>query len=61
MTDDAILCNVLDEEGSETEDDTDDVSNEPTYVHNLVMCVKLWLYFENTYYLVIMKSLFTNV
>ena len=29
MTDDAILCNVLDEEGSETEDDTDGVSNEP--------------------------------
>ena len=27
--DDAILCDVLDEEGSETEDDTDDVSNEP--------------------------------
>ena len=29
MTDDVILCDVLDEEGSETEDDTDDVSNEP--------------------------------
>ena len=29
MTDDAILCDVLDEEGSETEDDTDDFSNEP--------------------------------
>ena len=29
MTDDAILCKVLDEEGSETEDDTDSVSNEP--------------------------------
>ena len=29
MTDDAILCDVLDEEGSDTEDDTDDVSNEP--------------------------------
>ena len=29
MTDDAILCDVLDEERSETEDDTDDVSNEP--------------------------------
>ena len=29
MTDDGILCDVLDEEGSETEDDTDDVSNEP--------------------------------
>ena len=28
MTDDAILCDVLDEEGSET-DDTDGVSNEP--------------------------------
>ena len=29
MTDDAILCDVLDEEGSETEDYTDGVSNEP--------------------------------
>ena len=29
MTDDAIICDVLDEKGSETEDDTDDVSNEP--------------------------------
>ena len=28
MTDDTILCDILDEEGSETEDDTDDVSNE---------------------------------
>ena len=27
MTYDAILCNVLDEEGSETADDTDRVSN----------------------------------
>ena len=30
LIDDAILCDVLDEEGSETEDDTDGVSNEPT-------------------------------
>ena len=29
MTDDAILWNVLDEGDSETEDDTDGVSNEP--------------------------------
>ena len=29
MTDDPILCDVLDEEGSETKDDTDGVSNEP--------------------------------
>ena len=29
MTDNRILCDVLDEEGSETEVDTDDVSNEP--------------------------------
>ena len=28
ITDDTILCNVLDEEGSETKDDTDGVSNE---------------------------------
>ena len=32
MTDDAILCDVLDEEGSKTEDDTDDVSNEPIFL-----------------------------
>ena len=31
MTDDTILRDVLDEEGSETEDHTDDVSNEPIY------------------------------
>ena len=31
MADDAILCDVLDEEGSETEDDTDGVSNEPIF------------------------------
>ena len=29
MTDDTLLYEVLDEEGSETEDDTDGVSNEP--------------------------------
>ena len=29
ISDDAILCDVLDEAGSETEDDTNDVSNEP--------------------------------
>ena len=31
MTNDAILCSVLDEEGSEAEDDTDDVSNKPIF------------------------------
>ena len=29
MTDDPILCNALNEELSETRDDTDDVCNEP--------------------------------
>ena len=29
MIDDTVFCETLDEEGSETEDDTDDVSNEP--------------------------------
>ena len=29
MTDDAILCDVLDDEGSETKNNTDDVSNDP--------------------------------
>ena len=31
MTNDTILCNVLDEEGSEAENDTDDVSNKPIF------------------------------
>ena len=31
MTDDVISCDVLDEEGSETEDDTDGVFNETQY------------------------------
>ena len=31
MTDDGTLCDVLGEEGSETKDDTDDVSNEPIF------------------------------
>ena len=31
MTYDAILCNVLDGEGSKTEDETDDISNKPIY------------------------------
>ena len=30
------------------------------FAHNLVMCVKLWIYFKNTCYLVIMENLFTN-
>ena len=34
MTDDTILCEVLDEEGPETKDDTDDVSNEPIYLQS---------------------------
>ena len=35
MTDDAILCDVLDEEGSETEDDTDGATNEPIYPQSI--------------------------
>ena len=41
MTDDAILCDVLDEEGSETEDDTDDVSNEPICPQSSDVCQAL--------------------
>ena len=52
MTDHAILCDVLDEEDSETEDDTDDVLMNQ-FSHNLVMCVKFSMYFENACYLVI--------
>ena len=40
MTDDAILCDVLDEEDSETIDDTDDVSNEPIYPQSSDVLVK---------------------
>ena len=31
MTNDAILCNILDEESSEAEDDADHVSNKPIF------------------------------
>ena len=41
MTDDAILCNVLDEKRSETEDDTDDVSNEPICSQSSDVCQDL--------------------
>ena len=41
ITDDAILCDVLDEEGSKTEDDTDDVSNEPIYPKSNDVCQAL--------------------
>ena len=41
MTDDAILCDVLDEERSETEDDTDDVSNEPICPQSSDVCQAL--------------------
>ena len=56
MTGDPILRYVLDEEGSESEDDTDDVSDEPTCPRSS----DVNRYFENTCYLVIMESLFTN-
>ena len=38
MTDDAILCDVLDEEGSETENDTDGVSKKPIYPQSSDVC-----------------------
>ena len=60
MIDDAILCDAFDEQGSETVDGTDDVSNKSN-CYNLVTCVKLWIYFENTCYLVKMQSLLTNI
>ena len=41
MTDDAILCDVLDEEGSETEDDIDNVSNEPICPQSSGVCQAL--------------------
>ena len=40
MTDDAILCDVLNEEGSETIDDTDDVSNQRIYPQSSDVLVK---------------------
>ena len=60
MTDDAILCDVLDGEGSETEDDTDGVSNEPICPQSGDVRQALDVP-RNTCYLVIMESLFTNV
>ena len=41
MTDDTIFCNVLDEESSKTEDDTDDVSNEPICPQSCDVCQAL--------------------
>ena len=38
MTDEAILCDVLDKEGSETEDDKDDVVNEPVCPQSSDVC-----------------------
>ena len=60
VTDSAIIYDVLDEEGSATKDDTDDVLMNQM-AHNLMMCIKFSMYFENTCYLVIMESLFTNI
>ena len=48
MTDDAIYA-------------TSWMKKDDEFAHNLVMRIKLWMYFENTCYLVIMESLFTNV
>ena len=59
-TDDAILCDVLDEEGSETIDDTDDVSDEPICPQSSDVPQTL-VYFENPCYLVIIEILFPNV
>ena len=47
MTDDATLCDVLDEEGSETEDDTDGVSNEPICPQSSDVCQALDVLREN--------------
>ena len=60
MTDEAILCDVLDEEGSETEDDTDGFSNEPICLQSVDIRQALDLLREYML-LVIMESLFTNV
>ena len=60
MTDDPILCDVLDEEGSETEDDTDDVSNEPICPQSSDVRQAMDV-LRDTCYLVIIESLSTNV
>ena len=59
MTDDAILCHILDEEGSESEDDTGDVSNEPicpqsSDVHQALDVLPEYMLFSD------MEILFTN-
>ena len=41
MTDDTILCDTLDKEGSQTEDDTDDASNEPICPQSSDVCQAL--------------------
>ena len=46
MTDEAILCDVLDKEGSETEDDKDDVVNEPVCPQSSDVCKILYVLSE---------------
>ena len=41
MTDDTILCDIVDQEGSKTEDDTDDLSNEPICPQSSDVCQAL--------------------
>ena len=60
VTDYAILCDILDKKVLRPKM-TQMMFLMNQFAHNLVMCVKLWMYFENTCYLVIMESLFTNV
>ena len=59
MTDDAI-CDFLDEEGSETEDDRDEVSNEPICQQSSDVRQALDV-LRGYIYLVIMESLFTDI
>ena len=52
MTNDATLCDVLDEEGSETEDDTNGVSNEPicpqsSNVHQALNVLREYMLFSD--------------
>ena len=60
MTDDAILCNFLDEEGSETKDDRDEVSNEPICQQSSDVRQALDV-LRDYMYLVIMESLFRDI
>ena len=59
VTDYAILCDILDKKVLRPKM-TQMMFLMNQFAHNLVMCVKLWMYLENACYLMIIESLLTN-